>query len=133
MDTCYVICKTLFKDAHLYSDDLAELGRHYCEYRKLIPHWSSTLPEAYYEIAYENPIKNQRGESKKLFEHCDLKWNKIHLDFHKNTDSGTSTDRAAQTRQSIHNSSIEKWKQFQEQLSPLYKIIDSKSEQHRSR
>ena len=47
MAACYAIYKTLFQDGYPFSYDLQELGRYYVAYRRLMRHWSETLPEGF--------------------------------------------------------------------------------------
>jgi len=118
MDACYAIYKTLFKDAYPFSYDLEDLGRYYLGYQKLMNHWHKVLPGKILDVSYERLVENQVEESKRMMQYCQLPWQEQCLNFHENTQAST-TASAAQIRQPIYKSSVQKWRHYQAQLQPL--------------
>jgi tetratricopeptide (TPR) repeat protein len=118
MDTCYAIYKTLFGEGAPYSYDLDELAEYYIGYRRLMDHWHSVIPGKILDISYENLINDTEGQARKIIDFCGLKWEKQCLDFHK-LKTASTTASAAQVRSPIYKSSLELWRNYEEELSPL--------------
>ncbi len=121
-DTCLSIFKNYFIKQHKYSHDLRELGRYYNLYRDLMEHWHSVIPGFIHDIQYENMVTDQVGQTRALLKYCGLEWNDACLEFHK-TDRPVATASAAQVRRPIYNSSVQLWKKYEKQLSPLLEIL----------
>ncbi|WP_374572020.1 sulfotransferase [Phenylobacterium sp.] len=56
IDACMAIYKTLFDEAYPFSYDLAELGRYYGAYLRLMDHWREALGERLIELSYEDLV-----------------------------------------------------------------------------
>jgi tetratricopeptide (TPR) repeat protein len=122
MDACYAIYKTPFDQAYPYSYDLQDLGRYYIAYRKLMAHWHAVMPGAVLDVAYEDLVGDTEGTLRQVINYCDLDWQPACLNFHENT-SPTNTASAAQVRQPVYNSSVDKWRQLEQELAPLSNIL----------
>jgi len=118
MAACYAIYKTLFQDGYPSSYDLQELGRYYLAYRRLMRHWSVTLPGAILELQYEDLIAGPDQQIRRLLEFCGLDWEDACLDFHTNTAPAT-TASAAQVRRRLYGTSVAQWRNYATQLAPL--------------
>ena len=86
-------------------------------------HWSKIYKNKFYEIDYEKLVKNKDEEIKNILKYLDLDWDENCLNFHKNKRS-VSTASLAQIRKPIYNSSVEKWKNYNLELSSLIKMLD---------
>ncbi|MCP4023669.1 MAG: tetratricopeptide repeat protein [Desulfobacteraceae bacterium] len=124
MDTCFSIYKNHFsaKDSHKYAYDLKELGQYYNLYLDLMEHWETTLPGFIHEINYEKLVSDQENQTRKLVEYCQVPWNDDCLSFHK-THRHVSTASALQVRRPIYKDSVALWKQHEDRLTLLKKII----------
>jgi tetratricopeptide (TPR) repeat protein len=118
MAVCYAMYKTLFKDGYPFSYDLDEIGRYYAGYRRLMSHWQATLPGAICEVSYENVVKDQMGQTRRLLEFCGLNWEEACGNFHENPAASTTLS-AAQVRRPIYESSLSQWQQYEQQLAGL--------------
>ena len=118
MDTCYAVFKTLFGQAYPFSYDLDELATYYSAYRRLMDHWHKVMPGSILDVAYEDVVANTEHEARRLIDHCGLGWEPECLEFHKSRDAST-TASAAQVRQPIYSSSVQKWRNYEKQLAPL--------------
>jgi len=118
MATCYGMYKVLFDRGYPFSYDLRELADYYIGYRKLMAHWSATLPGRIIEIAYENLVSNAAGEARRLFEAIDLPWQAQCLEFDKNP-APVATASAAQVRSPIYSTAVSRWRNYQRELAPL--------------
>ncbi len=118
MAACFAMYKKLFQDGYPFSYDLEELGRYYIAYRRLMDHWTSTLPGLVHEVSYEALVADQRRETQSLLAFCGLDWQDACLQFHANPAPST-TASAAQVRRRLYDSAIGQWRQYSTQLEPL--------------
>lgn len=124
LDTCLSIFKNYFSaDGNYFAYDLVELGRYHNLYSDLMAHWRNVLPGFIYDIHYEDVVADQEGQSRALLDHCGLEWDEACLNFHQ-TRRPVHTASAAQVRRPIYKDSIESWKRYESQLTPLIKALD---------
>jgi tetratricopeptide (TPR) repeat protein len=120
----YSIYKRLFQDGYPFSYDLTELGRYYVAYRRLMDHWRQVLPGAIYDLAYEDLVADQRGETHKLLEFCGLEWQEACVQFHLNAAAAT-TASASQVRQPIYGAAVSQWRHYAPHLTELRDILQA--------
>lgn len=124
VDACYAIYKNLFGDAYPFSYNFSDLARYYAAYEKLMAHWHTVMPGVIYDIYYEDLVADTEGQSRPLFEHCNLQWQEQCLKFHENQ-SASTTASASQIREPVYNSSVGKWRHYATELSPLIELLHS--------
>ncbi|MBT4046364.1 MAG: tetratricopeptide repeat protein [Rhodospirillaceae bacterium] len=108
--------------SHYYAYDLVEIGRFYKFYSDLMAHWHSTLPGFVHDIQYEDVVADQAGQTRKLLEYCGMEWDDACLAFHT-TDRSVTTASAVQVRQPIYSSSVQAWKRYETQLTPMLESL----------
>jgi len=119
VDTCVSCFTRLFHRKQEHTYDLAELGRYYADYARLMNHWRTVLPAgAFYDVQYEDIVADQESEARKLLEYCGLEWNDACLDFHQ-TQRQIRTASVVQVRQPIYTTSVERWRKYEKFLGPL--------------
>jgi tetratricopeptide (TPR) repeat protein len=119
IDTCLSCFSTLFSGGQEYTYDIAELGRYYRHYRALMAHWRSVLPPGrIVDVRYEDLVSDVEGVARRLVGHCGLAWDPRCLDFHR-TERVVRTASATQVRRPIYQSSVGRWRKYQEFLGPL--------------
>jgi len=123
MDTCLSIFQKSFTGVHNYAYNLVELGEYYKLYQELMQYWHSIMPGYIFDIHYEDIVRDQEGETRKLLAYCDLPWNEACLSFHQ-TKRPVRTASTSQVRQSIYNSSIKRWKRYEKELDPLLDLLN---------
>jgi tetratricopeptide (TPR) repeat protein len=131
VDNCVSCFSKLFTVAergelnHTY--DLAELGRYYRRYERLMAHWRRVLPpDRILDVRYENVVADLAGETRRMLSYCGLPWDHRCLAFHE-TKRPVRTASAAQVRQPIFDSSIGRWRVYEEFLGPLLAELSSSS------
>ena len=124
MAACYAIYKTLFQDGYPFSYDLEDLGRYYVAYRRLMRHWTETLPGAIHELCYEDLIADSGRVSRRLLEFCGLEWQDACADFQSNT-APTTTASAAQVRRQLYDTSVSQWRNYRTQLLSLEQQLNA--------
>ena len=123
MDACYAMYKTLFRMAYPFSYDLADLGRYWLEYDRMMNHWRQVFPQdRLLEIDYEDLVVNQEDVSRRLVTFAGLEWEPACLSFERNAQPSL-TASAAQVRQPMYQSSIGLWRRYSEELMPLRDML----------
>ena len=118
----YAMYKMLFQDGYPFSYDLAEIGRYYAAYHRLMNHWRKTLPGAIYDLAYEDLVADQMAETRKVLEYCGLEWQDACADFHLNAAAAT-TASASQVRQPLYAESVSQWRHYANELTELHEVL----------
>lgn len=119
LDTCMSCYSKLFVTGQEFTFDLAELGRYYRAHDALMAHWRAVLPtDIFLEIDYENVVDDLEQEARRLVAFCGVDWSPSCLRFHE-TARPVRTASMAQVRKPLYRSSIGRWQEFREELSPL--------------
>jgi len=119
VDTCLSCFMQLFSNGQEQTYDLAELGRYYVGYARLMEHWRGVLPAgSFLDVQYEDIVADQEAQARRMIAFCGLDWDDSCIDFHKNQRS-IRTASLTQVRQPIYKSSVERWKPYEKFLGPL--------------
>lgn len=118
VDSCYAMYKTLFRMGYPFTYSLEDVGRYYIAYHQLMDHWRKTIPGTFLDVDYEKLVHNQGAETRRILEYLELDWEDACLDFHKH-EGAAATASAAQVRQPIYNSSVNRWQCYGQQLAPF--------------
>jgi tetratricopeptide (TPR) repeat protein len=119
IDTCVSCFSINFSSSQTFAYDLVELGHYYRAYEKLMDHWRRVLPPNFMlEVQYEDVINDFENRARQIVTFCGLEWDAKCLAFHK-LERAVLTASATQVRQPIYRSSIGRWREYGEQLSPL--------------
>jgi tetratricopeptide (TPR) repeat protein len=119
VDTCLSGITKLFRHGQQHSYDLAEQGRFYVDYARLMAHWRALLPaDAFFEIRYEDLVADTETHARALIDYCGLDWEDGCLDFHK-TERSVRTASVTQVRQPIYQTSVARWRRYEHALGPL--------------
>ncbi len=122
-DTCLSCFETLFRGAQPYSYDLAELGRYYLAYDRLMAHWRRSLPQGLmYELAYEDLVAEPEPVLRRLLTFLGLAWAPACLRPHETARSVT-TASAVQVRRPIYGTSVGRWRAPGATLTPLLEAL----------
>ena len=70
------------------------------------------------EIQYEDLVADNEKKSRELINFVGLEWDEACLNFHQNK-RAVRTASITQVRKPIYQSSIAKWKRYEEYLGPL--------------
>ena len=105
VDTCLSCFSKLFTGIQPFAYDLAELGRYYRAYERLMAHWREVLPPGVLlEVEYEALVEDFEPQARRIVAHCGLAWDPACLDFHR-TSRPVRTASMVQVRQPIYRSS----------------------------
>lgn len=123
VDVCLSIYFHNFNSNHPYSDNLANLGHYYNQYKKLISHWSKIYDDSIHNVSYENIISEPKKHITELLNHLDLEWQDNCSKFYENKRT-VNTPSYSQVRQPIYNTSIKRWKNYEQHIDDLIREIN---------
>lgn len=119
VDTCLSCYSKRFANLQVYTCDQTELGEFYRAYENLMAHWRAVLPsDRFIEVSYESIVSDIETQARKLTEFLELPWNEDVLGF-QNTERSVRTASAAQVRQGLYQTSVERWKPYEPYIQPL--------------
>ena len=123
VDTCLSCFSKLFSGEQPFSYDLAELGRYYRAYQRLLAHWRTVIPPyIMLEVQYEALVADFEPEARRLVAHCGLDWDPACLEFY-NTARPVRTASMVQVRQPIYRGSVGRWRPDAALLRPLLEAL----------
>lgn len=122
-DTCLSIYFQSFGWLHPYSSSLERLGFYYQQYTRLMNYWQNEFGIKVHTVNYEEMVSDQEGTTRKLLEFCDLPWDEACIDFHKSK-RVVATASYDQVRQKIYKKSSERWKNYEEHITPLIDALN---------
>ncbi|MDX1518212.1 MAG: sulfotransferase [Woeseiaceae bacterium] len=122
---CYAVFKQPFRDAYPFSYALDDLAHYYLAYDRLMSHWRDCIPkDAMAEIWYEDLVVDTETEARRMIEFCGLEWQPACLEFHRRRAAST-TASATQVRQPVYTTSLDMWRNYEQQLAPLIRILEN--------
>jgi Flp pilus assembly protein TadD len=126
VDSCLSNFRQTFAVEFAYYDhtyDLEEMARYYVAFDRLMAHWRETLPaEAFLEVAYEDVVRDQEAQTRRLLAFCGLPWEDACLNFHENA-APVATASAVQVRQPIYQTSIGRAARYGGGLQPMTDVL----------
>jgi tetratricopeptide (TPR) repeat protein len=127
VDTCLSCFSMLFTGEQAFTYDLAELGRYYRAYERLMSHWRAVLPAGVLlEVEYESTVSDFEAQARRIVAHCGLEWDPACLEFYK-TARPVHTASMTQVRQPIYYSSVGRWRPKPALLQPLIDALGTTS------
>ncbi len=118
LDNCLSLYFQGFNPSHSYSTRLDQLGKYYLEYTRLMAHWTSKFTDSILTVQYEDIVENTEQQTRKLLAFCEMPWSESCLTFYK-SNRFVKTPSYDQVRQPIYRSSIGRWKNYSDYISPL--------------
>jgi len=118
VDTCFSLFERSFLGHQPYAYDLRELGEYYRMYQALMAFWVPLLGDFVLELAYEDLVQDQEGQTRRLLAFLGLDLDPRCLIFER-TRRSVQTASMLQVRQPIYRSSIGRWRPFASYLRPL--------------
>jgi len=85
-------------------------------------HWRDVLPISILDISYEETISSPEATSRKIMDFVGLPWDDACLAPHK-LERTVKTASHWQVRQPIYNTSVQRWKHYEEDFGPLLQAL----------
>ncbi len=119
IDTCLSCYRQLFTEGNETLYDLAQIGRAYVRYRRVMEHWDRVLPGRVTKVEHEKLAADPDRQIRSLItDVCKLDWEPSCLRFHESP-GAVRTASAAQVRRPVFQSSIGRWRRHSHDLGPL--------------
>ncbi|MDQ7078653.1 MAG: sulfotransferase [Robiginitomaculum sp.] len=132
MDSCLSNYRQLFathKEAFNYTYALEDVAAYYREFDALAAHWRTHLPaDRFMEVHYEDIIRDQENQTRRLLAFCGLDWEAACLQFQDNA-APVDTASSVQVRQRLHGDSIGRWKRYGNRLDRLKTALGALAEE----
>lgn len=85
-------------------------------------YWREEFPGVMLEVRYEENVADVEGQARKIIDHLDLEWNENCLNFY-NVDRPVKTASVTQVRKPIYKTSTNRWRKYEQYLTPLLNEI----------
>ncbi len=118
LDCCVSIFTQRFVVKPEYGYSLADIGRFYREYERLMAHWQSVLPLRMIDVQYEELVEQPQPVVRELLEFLDLPWDARCLRFHEQR-RAVQTASSWQVRQPLGRGAVGRWRNYESHLQPL--------------
>lgn len=125
---CFSNFKQLFANGQEFSYDLAELGRYYRGYVRLMNHWDRVLPGKVLHVRHADTVNDFEGTVRRILGHCDLPFEQACLEFYK-TERSVRTMSSEQVRRPINREGLEQWRHYEPWLGPLREALGPLAEE----
>ena len=122
LDTCVSCWTNLFGGELRFAYDLAEIGRYYRIYDRLMKHWAKAPDVDLVEVHYEELVTDPDGQIARLLEACGLDPHPACARFFE-TERFVGTLSALQVRQPAHTGSVGRAARFEGRLAPLIEAL----------
>jgi tetratricopeptide (TPR) repeat protein len=115
---CFSNFKQHFARGQAFTYDLADMGRYYRDYVRLMAHIDAVAPGAVHRVFYERMVEDTETEVHALLAACGLDFEPACLEFHK-TERAVRTPSSEQVRQPIFREGTEAHEAFRPWLGEL--------------
>ncbi|MEX1198767.1 MAG: sulfotransferase [Pseudohongiellaceae bacterium] len=107
-----------------YYNDLEHLAHYYQQYRRIMSHWRTVVPDPLTDVTYEDLVGNPEKEIPSLLRAAGLEPHENCLDFHR-TERPVLTASHAQVRRPVYRSAVDHWRHYETWLGPILRLRDS--------
>jgi len=118
LDCGWSCFKTHFPGGQPFAHRLADIGRHYSNYVRLMAHFDKVLPGRVHRVIYENLVADPEAEVRRLLGFLGLPFEESCLRFHENERSA-GTLSSEQVRMPLYKSGVGQWRPYEEKLAAL--------------
>ena len=118
VDTCLSYYFQEFVGSYDFAYDLADLGAHYVEYKRLMDYYRDEVGMSMLEISYEEMVADTERLAREIIDYCGLDWDEQCLRYYE-SDRVVRTASYDQVRQPIYTSSVGRWRHYEKHLLPL--------------
>lgn len=119
---CFSNFKQHFARGQAFSYGLADLGRYYADYVRLMAHLDRVQPGRIHRVFYEDMVDHTEREVRALLAYCGLDFESACLEFHR-TERAVRTPSSEQVRRPIFREGTEAHVPFEPWLGPLKEAL----------
>ena len=117
-DTCISCFTHNFGGSHPWAYDLADLGRFYRDYARMMAHWRAATTLPILDVVYEQLVADTESHSRRMVEFLGLPWDAACLRFHESKRI-VRTSSNEQVRRPVYTASVGRWRRYERQIAPL--------------
>jgi predicted Zn-dependent protease len=118
MSCCFSGWKQHFARGQAFSYDLADIGRYYVDYVRLMAANDRASPGSVHRVIYERMVADTEREVRRLLDHLGLPFEPACLEFYNN-DRAVRTASSEQVRRPIFTDGLDQWRNYEPWLGPL--------------
>ena len=108
---------------YAYAYGLESTAHYYVRFDRLVRRFREALPpDRFTEVHYERLVDDLEPEVRRLLDFCGLEFEAACLNFHENA-APVATASAAQVRQPLYRSSLDRWKRYRPQIDPALEVL----------
>jgi tetratricopeptide (TPR) repeat protein len=125
LDNCLSIFSNPMLDYHKeYKSTLETLGEYYRNYQQIMEFWKEICPVPILDVYYEDLVTNTEAVARRMINYLGLEWEDRVME-RRDSQKSVKTLSVWQVRQPVFQTSKGKWRNYEEQLQPLRKILES--------
>jgi tetratricopeptide (TPR) repeat protein len=109
-----------------WANDIEHIASRFTGYQSLMDHWERVLPAPVLRVDYEQTVTDIESTARTLIDWCGLEWEPTCLSFHE-TNRVVHTASFAQVRQPVYRRSVGRWRNYEEELGPLFERLTAPS------
>jgi tetratricopeptide (TPR) repeat protein len=118
LDCCFSNYRQHFAKGQAFSYDLADMGRYYADYVRLLAHFDAVLPGRVHRVIHEALVDSPETEIRTMLDYLGVPFEETCLNFHQNS-RAVRTASSEQVRRPINRDGMEQWKPYEQWLGPL--------------
>jgi tetratricopeptide (TPR) repeat protein len=118
LDSCLGSFKQLFYRGQSFTYDWFELGQYYLQYRRIMDHWNTLFPERILTVNYEDVVRDQEGQTRRMLAFLGLPFEDGCLRFWE-TERAINTASSEQVRRPIYTKGLNFWRHYEGHLDEL--------------
>ncbi len=122
LDSCLGTWKQLFFNGQSFSYDFFELGQYYLQYQRIMDHWHRVLPGKVLDVRYEDLVRDQEAQTRRILDYLGLPWEDGCLRFWE-TERAINTASSEQVRQPIYTKALNYWRNYEPQIGELIAVL----------
>lgn len=122
MDVCLSNYFQVYQERYEFCYNLEELAFVYNHHEKMIKHWQENLPIDIYTMNYEKLVNNFEQQARELIDYVELPWDDNCLAFYRQK-TQMMTASHWQVQQPIYQSSVGRWRHYEQHLACLQRIL----------
>lgn len=121
-DTCFSNLRTMFSDVNAYSYDQRELAEWFGQYRRLMAHWHTVMPDRILDVHYGELVDDPEAVMRRVLEFCGLAWSPAAATL--GNASAVATASSPQMRSGIIRGRKAAWAPYEQWLQPLFGALE---------
>lgn len=122
LDCCFSNFRQHYARGQGFSYSLADMGRYYSDYVRLMAHFDLVLPGRVQRVLHERLIDEPELEIRALLEALGLPFDPACLRFHENK-RAVRTASSEQVRRPINREGVDQWRAYEAHLGPLIEAL----------